>query len=61
MSTNDYTHIPVLLNEAVEALKVSQGKKYIDATLGGGGHTSLILKLGGVVLGLDRDNEEEDE
>jgi 16S rRNA (cytosine1402-N4)-methyltransferase len=58
MNTNKhFSHIPVLLNEAVEALEVSIGKKYIDATLGGGGHTDLILKLGGVVLGLDRDNE----
>lgn len=57
MKTNDFSHIPVLLNEAVEALNVSNGKKYIDATLGGGGHTGLILKLGGVVLGLDQDKE----
>lgn len=50
-------HKAVLLQEAVDALKVQPGKKYIDATLGGGGHTSEILNLGGVVLALDQDVE----
>ena len=53
---NDY-HKSVLLNEVIDQLLVKQGKKYIDATLGGGGHTEAILKLGGEVLGIDRDPE----
>lgn len=52
----EFTHVPVLLNEAVEGLKVSMGKKYIDCNLGGGGHTSEILKRGGEVLALDVDD-----
>ncbi len=50
-----FSHIPVLLQQIVDTLKVSQGKRYIDATLGGAGHTAEILKHGGVVLGIDQD------
>ncbi len=46
-------HKPVLLKETIEALKVEQGKKYIDATLGDAGHTLEILKMGGEVLGIE--------
>jgi len=53
---NDY-HIPVLKNEAICSLNIKSGKKYIDATLGGGGHTEEILQKGGIVLGIDTDNE----
>jgi 16S rRNA (cytosine1402-N4)-methyltransferase len=46
-------HTPVLLKETLDVLHVEQGKKYIDATLGLGGHTLEILKAGGTVLGID--------
>ncbi len=46
-------HEPVLLKEILEGLKVEKGKKYIDATLGDGGHTIEFLKLGAEVLGID--------
>jgi 16S rRNA (cytosine1402-N4)-methyltransferase len=46
-------HEPVLLKETVENLIVKEGGKYIDATLGDGGHSLEILKRGGYVLGLD--------
>ncbi len=36
-------HITVLLNESVEALNIKSDGIYVDATLGGGGHASLIL------------------
>ncbi len=36
-------HITVLKNEAVEALNIKPNGIYVDATLGGGGHSSLIL------------------
>ena len=52
-----FNHIPVLLEEAVDGLQVKKGKNYIDATLGGGGHTGLILQKGGIVLGIDQDND----
>lgn len=50
-------HTPVLLKEVNEYLKVEKGKKYIDATIGGGGHASEIIKRGGIVLGIDCDQE----
>lgn len=53
---SDY-HTPVLLNETIEYLNVIAGEKYIDATLGGGGHASAIKSKGGKVLGLDQDSE----
>ena len=40
----EYKHYPVMLNEAVDALNCQSGKLYIDATLGGGGYSELILK-----------------
>ena len=52
-----FNHIPVLLEEAIDGLAVTAGKKYIDATLGGGGHTSLIIQKGGIVLGIDQDSD----
>ncbi|MBI4037619.1 16S rRNA (cytosine(1402)-N(4))-methyltransferase RsmH [Candidatus Curtissbacteria bacterium] len=50
-------HTPVLINAVLEILDPAPGKKYIDATLGGGGHTTEILKREAKVLGLDRDQE----
>lgn len=52
---NDKYHETVLINEALEALHIEKGKKYIDATLGNGGHTLEILKKGGKVLGIEMD------
>ena len=50
-------HKSVLLQEAVTALEVAKDKKYIDATLGAGGHTKEILERGGIVLGIDQDED----
>ncbi|MCL5010523.1 MAG: 16S rRNA (cytosine(1402)-N(4))-methyltransferase RsmH [Patescibacteria group bacterium] len=50
-------HTSVLLKEALEFLNVQEGKKYIDATLGGGGHSLAIIERGGIVLGIDLDQE----
>lgn len=49
-------HIPVMLMEAVDALAVKPGGLYIDGTLGRAGHTREILRRGGRVLGIDRDD-----
>lgn len=56
MKQNTY-HIPVLLNEVIDGLAVRAENKYIDATLGGGGHTKEIIKHGGIVLGIDQDQD----
>ncbi len=50
-------HIPVLLNETLEALAVKKGARYVDGTLGRAGHTAEILSRGGEVLGIDRDEQ----
>jgi len=51
-------HIPVLLKETMENLGVQPGGRYIDCTLGGGGHAAAILEQsspGGQLLGIDAD------
>jgi len=55
-------HESVLVSEVIEALHINKSSKpglpagrYIDATLGNGGHTLEILKKGGQVLGIDLD------
>lgn len=53
---NSY-HTSVLLQETIEQLQIKAGDKYIDGTIGGGGHTFEILKKGGKVLGIDVDDE----
>jgi len=50
-------HKPVLLKETIEFLAVKSGEKYIDTTVGGGGHSEAILKSGGILLGIDCDPE----
>jgi 16S rRNA (cytosine1402-N4)-methyltransferase len=53
-------HKPVLLGKAVEALQVQPGKRYVDCTLGSGGHASAILEKlvpDGKLLGIDTDPE----
>jgi len=50
-------HRPVLLKEALDFLKVEKGKRFIDATVGEGGHALAIIQRGGIVLGIDQDPE----
>ncbi len=50
-------HIPVLYEEVLNLLQVRPGQVYVDATLGGAGHTKGILERGGLVIGLDQDPE----
>lgn len=40
----EFKHYTVMKNEAVDALECQQGKIYVDCTLGGGGHSGLILQ-----------------
>ncbi|OQM34211.1 16S rRNA (cytosine(1402)-N(4))-methyltransferase RsmH [bacterium endosymbiont of Pedicinus badii] len=60
MSTAKCYHNTVLLNEAIESLNIKKNGIYIDCTLGGGGHSKLILKkIGkyGRLIALDKDKE----
>jgi len=49
-------HVPVLLNEVVDALKPRDGGRYVDGTFGGGGYSSAILDHAQCeVIAIDRD------
>jgi 16S rRNA (cytosine1402-N4)-methyltransferase len=55
-----FAHVAVLVREVVEALRPAPGKRYLDGTIGGGGHSEAILVRSspdGQVLGLDRDGD----
>jgi 16S rRNA (cytosine1402-N4)-methyltransferase len=55
---SEVSHVPVLLEEAVAALNVREGKTYVDGTFGRGGHSAAILARVGVrgrLLALDQD------
>ena len=55
----EFSHKPVLLNECMEGLAVREDGVYLDGTLGGGGHSSEILRrlTTGRLIGIDRDGE----
>ena len=49
-------HVPVLVNDVVEALALHGGEKAVDGTFGAGGYTRAMLSAGaGRVIGFDRD------
>ena len=56
--TNEYRHIPVLLTECIDALHLKEGQTYVDATLGGAGHSLEVAKRigkSGHLIGIDQD------
>jgi len=56
----EFVHVPVMIQEVVDFLKPQAGKRYLDGTLGGGGHAEQILFRScpdGKLLGLDKDEE----
>lgn len=56
----EYRHVSVLAEEVIDALNIKACGKYVDGTLGGGGHASLIcerLSSKGTLIGIDRDEE----
>ncbi|HEY9665453.1 MAG TPA: 16S rRNA (cytosine(1402)-N(4))-methyltransferase, partial [Coleofasciculaceae cyanobacterium] len=54
-----FLHVPVLSQELIEGLNVCSGGHYLDATVGGGGHSQLILSTAPDVrvTAIDRDTE----
>jgi len=60
MTAVDFKHIPVLAQQVLDALQPHSGGIYIDGTVGGGGHSAMILEAGApdaFLLGIDRDAE----
>ncbi|WP_010292347.1 16S rRNA (cytosine(1402)-N(4))-methyltransferase RsmH [Clostridium senegalense] len=56
----DFKHVSVLLDECIEALNIKEDGIYVDCTLGGGGHSSEILKKlseKGRLIGIDQDKD----
>jgi 16S rRNA (cytosine1402-N4)-methyltransferase len=57
MSATMTDHVPVMVREVFAALNVRPGGRYVDATVGGGGHAEAIMEAasGATLLGIDRD------
>jgi 16S rRNA (cytosine1402-N4)-methyltransferase len=53
--SGEFFHEPVLAREVVEVLCPQPGKLFLDGTLGGGGHSGLLLEGGARVIALDKD------
>ena len=56
----EFKHIPVMLNECINGLKIKPDGIYVDGTLGGAGHSIEIAKRlsdKGLLIGIDRDEE----
>ena len=56
--TSEYRHIPVLLPECLEYLQLKPQHTFVDATLGGAGHSFEAAKrigCGGTLIGIDQD------
>lgn len=56
-----FSHMPVLLKETIEGLNIKKDGIYVDATLGGGGHSEKILEVldggAGYLIGIDQDED----
>ena len=59
ISSTQNRHIPVMLMESLENLKIKKNGVYVDGTLGLGGHSELILQKieSGLLIGIDRDKD----
>ena len=55
----EFKHIPVMLNECIEGLNLKDDGVYVDATIGGAGHSIEILKRtkNAKLIGIDQDAE----
>jgi 16S rRNA (cytosine1402-N4)-methyltransferase len=55
-----FQHNPVLMQEVLQALQPQAGQRYVDGTVGGGGHAEAILRSSaptGWLYGFDRDGD----
>jgi len=58
ISSLEFTHFPVMLNEVLKISSLSSNKSFIDCTFGGGGYSKEILKFSNTtVLAIDRDKK----
>ncbi|MEO6848041.1 MAG: 16S rRNA (cytosine(1402)-N(4))-methyltransferase RsmH [Chthoniobacterales bacterium] len=57
MKTECDYHVPVLGQEVMSFLHPTPGKVFFDGTLGGGGHTRMLLEAGARVIATDQDSE----
>lgn len=55
----EFSHVPVLLKECIDGLSIKDNGIYVDGTLGGAGHSSVILGNAKNIklIGIDRDQE----
>ena len=54
---NSQVHSPVLLKEVISLLAPRPGERFLDGTLGAGGHSYALLASGAEVTGIDQDAE----
>jgi 16S rRNA (cytosine1402-N4)-methyltransferase len=59
LDTSEFSHIPVLSREVVEGLVAASSGHYLDTTVGGGGHSRLILETSPdiTLTAVDQDEE----
>lgn len=56
----EFSHIPVMLNECIDGLNIKPNGTYVDCTMGGAGHSSIIadkLSSEGTLICIDKDIE----
>lgn len=54
----EFKHVPIMLDECVLGLNIKEDGVYVDATIGGAGHSMEIAKRlnqNGVLIGIDKD------
>ena len=58
ISSLEFSHFPVMLNEILKIVKPYKGGKFIDCTFGGGGYSKEILNFpGAYIQAIDRDKK----
>lgn len=54
----EFKHIPIMVSQCLDGLNIKKNGVYVDATLGGAGHSSKIadiLDKDGILIGIDKD------